>query len=30
MEMGFGEAEAKAALESAGGDENAALEVLCG
>lgn len=30
VEMGFGEAEAKAALESASGDENAALEVLCG
>lgn len=30
VEMGFGEADAKSALEKSGGDENAALEILCG
>ena len=30
VEMGFAETDVKAALAAAGGDENAALEKLCG
>jgi hypothetical protein len=30
MEMGFGEPEARAALENAGGDENIAMDTLLG